>query len=112
MKMIMAIIHHEDEMDTVRCLNEQNFFVTKLSTTGGFLKGKNTTIMIGTEDERVDDAVNVIRENAGKRRAIRYDNSGNLTGGSYTGINMPVPLEVEVGGCTIFEFPIDRIEKF
>lgn len=41
MKMIIAILHKEDEIDTVEELNKENFFVTKLATTGGFLKSKN-----------------------------------------------------------------------
>ena len=53
MKLILAIIQSADEADTVQELNAKGFFVTKLSTTGGFLKAKNTTLLIGTEDEKV-----------------------------------------------------------
>lgn len=112
MKMIMAIIQHEDEQDTIGELNQNNFFVTKLSTTGGFLKSKNTTIMIGTEDEEVEKAIRIIRECAGKRRTVRYDNPHMMPGGTGPSVNMGFPVDAEIGGCTIFVFPIERIEKY
>ena len=47
MKLILAIIQAADEADSVQELNKRGFFVTKLSTTGGFLKAKNTTLPAG-----------------------------------------------------------------
>ena len=52
MKLILSIIQSADEADTVQELNKHGYFVTKLSTTGGFLKAKNTTLLIGTDDEK------------------------------------------------------------
>ena len=60
MKMIIAIIGSEDADDLVYELNQHSFFVTKLSTMGGFLK-KSTTLMLGVEDERVEDAISIIK---------------------------------------------------
>ena len=51
MKLVYAIVHDEDSERATRKLNEKKFSVTKLSSTGGFLKRGNTTLMIGTEDE-------------------------------------------------------------
>ena len=51
MKLILAIIQAADEADSVQELNKRGFFVTKLSTTGGFLKAKNTTLLFGSDDE-------------------------------------------------------------
>ena len=48
-KLILAILQEEDYDQTVEMLNEKHFFVTKLSSSGGFLKKKNVTIMIGVE---------------------------------------------------------------
>ena len=57
MKMIFAILRSEDVDETVEELNSHKYWVTKLSTTGGFLKSKNVTLVIGTEDEKVPGAV-------------------------------------------------------
>ena len=62
MKMIIAIIGSEDADDLVYELNQHSFFVTKLSTMGGFLKKKSTTLMLGVEDERVEDAISIIKK--------------------------------------------------
>ena len=48
MKLIVAVLRKEDEADTIAELNKKGFFVTELATTGGFLKEKNTTLLIGT----------------------------------------------------------------
>ena len=110
MKMILAILSRDDEMKTVDELNKAQFFVTKLSTTGGFLKKKNTTILIGTEDERVQEAIELIRANAKKRTELRCTPAAIEPNGSME--MMPVPLEVEVGGCTIFVFPVEQMGKY
>ena len=54
MKLIVAVLRKEDEADTIAELNKKGFFVTELATTGGFLKEKNTTLLIGTDDHNPD----------------------------------------------------------
>ena len=61
MKLILSIIQAADEADTVQELNRNGYFVTKLSTTGGFLKAKNTTLLIGTDNEKVDGAIEILK---------------------------------------------------
>ncbi|MFQ7054254.1 MAG: cyclic-di-AMP receptor [Clostridium fessum] len=70
MKMIIAIIGSEDADDLVYELNQHSFFVTKLSTMGGFLKKKSTTLMLGVEDERVEDAISIIKKMSGAREQL------------------------------------------
>ena len=70
MKLILAIIQTADETDTVQELNRSGFFVTKLSTTGGFLKAKNTTLLIGTDDEKVEAVFDVLKKHAGHRMQL------------------------------------------
>lgn len=40
MKLIVAVLRKEDEVDTIAELNKKGFFVTELATTGGFLEGE------------------------------------------------------------------------
>lgn len=112
MKMILAIMRKEDEIDTVEELNKANFFVTKLSTTGGFLKSKNTTIMIGVENEDVEKATNIIKQNAGRRQGIQYNSAALEANGASPISNMAMPIQAEVGGCTIFVMDVDQFHKF
>ena len=53
-KMIIAILSGDDSADTISELNKNGFYVTVLSTSGGFLKRKSVTLLIGTEEENVD----------------------------------------------------------
>ena len=72
MKMIFAMLHSEDVDETVEELNKKKYWVTKLSTTGGFLKNKNVTLVIGTEDENVPGAIKILKECAGARQSVKY----------------------------------------
>ena len=56
MKLIFAIIRYDNEDEVVNALTQKRFSITKLSSTGGFLRKGNTTLMIGTEEERVKEA--------------------------------------------------------
>ena len=54
MKMIFAIVRKEDEGFVIERLTKEKISVTKLSSTGGFLRKGNATLMIGTEDKKVE----------------------------------------------------------
>ena len=109
MKLILAIIQSADEADTVQELNIQGFFVTKLSTTGGFLKEKNTTLLIGTEDEKVESVIDTLKKFAGHRMQLSPVTGADMRIVSHTGSNM---VEVPAGGCVVFVLDIDKAEKF
>ena len=53
MKLIYAIVRNDNEDDVVSQLTKHHYSITRLSTTGGFLKKGNTTLMIGAEDDKV-----------------------------------------------------------
>ncbi|MCM3598965.1 cyclic-di-AMP receptor [Metabacillus idriensis] len=109
MKMIIAVVQDQDSNKLSSALVEHNFRATKLATTGGFLKSGNTTFMIGTEDARVEKALAVIKENCQSREQLVAPVSpmgGNAD--SY----VPYPVEVEVGGATVFVLPIEQFHHF
>jgi len=62
MKMIIAIIKDEDSENVSQALISDNFRVTRIASTGGFFRRGSTTFMIGVSDERVDQAIGVIRD--------------------------------------------------
>ena len=67
MKLIMAIIQDKDSAILSDELVEANVRATKLPSTGGFLRAGNTTFMIGVEDERVDEVLQIIKTNCEAR---------------------------------------------
>ena len=62
MKMIMAIVEDHFSNATSSSLVKANFRVTRLASTGGFLREGATTLMVGVEDDQLDSALELIRE--------------------------------------------------
>ena len=60
MKLIIAIVKDADDSQVIAQLVANNFRVTRMASTGGFLRRGNVTLMIGTEEERVQQAVELI----------------------------------------------------
>jgi uncharacterized protein YaaQ len=109
MKLIMAVIQDKDANRLTEALSKENFKTTKLASTGGFLKEGNTTLMIGCEDEYVDEALQIIKDNCSKREQMVAPISpmgGNAD--SY----IPNPVQVQVGGATIFVLPVESFYQF
>ncbi|MFC3041003.1 cyclic-di-AMP receptor [Virgibacillus xinjiangensis] len=109
MKLIIAVVQDKDTNRLMDALGEENFKITKLATTGGFLKEGNTTLMIGCEDQYVDEALEIIKKNCSHREQMVAPISpmgGNAD--SY----IPKPVKVEVGGATVFILPIESFYQF
>ncbi|MDN5351213.1 MAG: hypothetical protein PWQ12_129 [Clostridiales bacterium] len=106
MKLIIAIVHDEDAGALVKQLTESEFGVTKLASTGGFLKSGNTTLLIGTPKERVDAALAIIEETSKTRKEITTTTS--LMGDNSV---MGMPLEISVGGATVFVVDVENYLK-
>ena len=107
MKLVMAIVSSDDAQSVIKSLTQEGFSITKLATTGGFLMSGNVTIITGVEDDRVDDAINIIRETSKSRSQTVPTISESSVGGF---LSAPL-IEVTVGGATIFVLPVDRFEK-
>lgn len=66
MKMIIVIVKDSDAEPVTQALTTNDFRVTRIASTGGFLRSGVVTLLIGTEDERVDAGIQVLREQLGK----------------------------------------------
>ena len=110
MKLIFAVVHDDDTNKAVRHLNEKRYRVTKLSSTGGFLRKGNTTLMIGVEDEQVEEVFEILRKECAKRKQVEVTTpypQGDLSMISYSYI----PITVEVGGATVFVLNVEQFKK-
>jgi uncharacterized protein YaaQ len=109
LKLIMAVVQDKDSNRLSSALVKANFKATKLASTGGFLRSGNTTFIIGTETPRVNQLLNVIKENCESREQMVAPISpmgGNAD--SY----IPHPVEVEVGGATVFVLSVEDFKQF
>lgn len=107
MKLVLAIVSKDDSSMVSSALTQEGFPVTKLATTGGFLMAGNTTFISGVEDGQVDQVIDIIRKQSSRRTQI-VPSASTMDGGMYTS----VPIEVTVGGATIFVLDVDRFEKY
>jgi len=62
MKMIFAVIRDNDNEAVSQALVNKGFRVTRVASTGGFLRRGSTTLMVGVSNEKVDDAIQVIKD--------------------------------------------------
>jgi uncharacterized protein YaaQ len=107
-KLIVAIVHNEDAGVLVDALLEREFRATRLHSSGGFLKQSNATILLGVNEDQVDDVLEVIRSNCHARTQVVNPMPPIMEPGEFF---MPYPLEVEVGGATVFVLPVERFER-
>lgn len=108
MKLIIAIVQDEDASHLISSLMNEGFSVTKLATTGGFLKSGNTTILAGVEDSQYDACLKIIEKVCKSRKQIA---TSPVTMGGATGMYAPYPIEVTVGGATVFVLNIENFIK-
>ncbi len=106
MKLIFAIINNDDSHSVSSSLTQSGFQATKLASTGGFLMAGNTTFMICSQDNQVDTVIGIITKHSHKRKQF-VPNSASYGLSNYTSF----PVEVSVGGATIFVTDIERFEK-
>ncbi|MBZ4664175.1 MAG: hypothetical protein JG776_1890 [Caloramator sp.] len=108
MKLVIAIVHDEDSFELIEELTDNGYKVTKLATTGGFLKAGNTTLLIGVEKEKVDSVLSIIQDVC-KTRKGAVSMPSPIVGS--TGVFVPTPVEVTIGGATVFVLDIERFER-
>ena len=70
MKLLLAIVNNDDSAAVANNLTAKGFIATKLATTGGFLKAGNTTFLIGTDDEKVETVIDIIKTFSHKRKQV------------------------------------------
>ena len=107
MKLIFAIVNNDDSAVASSALNEAGFFVTRLSTTGGFLMVGNTTLLIGTDDNKTDEVIDILRKHCTTRKRMNPSTASFGAGLR----NLSLPNEVSVGGATIFVMDVESMEK-
>lgn len=103
MKLAIVIVHDDDVAGLLKALVRADFRATKLSTSGGFLKAGNTTLLIGLPDEQLDELIKIIEDSCMTRKEMVT--TPPLLG---EGMFSSMPIEITVGGATIFVLSVDK----
>ncbi|MGO2696874.1 cyclic-di-AMP receptor [Bavariicoccus seileri] len=109
MKLIVAIVQDEDSHELNKALRKNKFAATQLRSSGSFLRAGNTTFLIGVKDELVEDVLEVIKE-FGKHRTEFISPTSYAETSPFGSLTPPV--EVPIGGATVFVLPVDDFIKF
>ena len=104
MKLVFAIVNGDDSQAVSKALMKAGFFATKLASTGSFLSSGNTTFLTCVDDHRVEEVIEIVRQKSHKRKQFVPANVPFDSGVSF-------PVEVEVGGATVFVTDVERFEK-
>jgi len=109
MKLVMSIVHSDDAGRLVSALTAAGYRATTISTTGGFLRQGNATVFVGTDDEKVDAVLNLIQENCRTRRQFINPLPPVMEPGE---MYMPTPVDIQLGGATVFVLDVARFEHY
>ncbi|MBQ6398931.1 MAG: cyclic-di-AMP receptor [Clostridia bacterium] len=109
MKLIIAVLQDEDSSRLLSKLMKHGFGVTKLATTGGFLRAGNTTLLLGVDEERMQEAIDIIESVCKSRKQLT--SATTTIGGVNHGEYSTYPVEVTVGGATLFVLTVDQFLK-
>jgi len=102
MKLLLAIVNNDDAHSVNSSLSKEGFFVTKISSTGGFLMSGNSTFLMGIDDDQVEKAIDVIGTHSKKRvQAVPFDMNYHHNGA------LPTTGKVTVGGATVFVLNVE-----
>ncbi|MBR4622011.1 MAG: cyclic-di-AMP receptor [Ruminococcus sp.] len=105
MKLVYAIVNDEDTYAITKELQKKDIRATKLSSTGSFLSRGNTTFMICCADDQVDDVIEACKRHSKKRKQFVSQSAVTETAASAD------PVEITIGGATIFVTDIERFEQ-
>lgn len=108
MKLVLAVIHDEDSHQLMEKLTKAGFMATKLASTGGLLRTGNTTLFVGVEKDKVDEVVEIIKDVCKTCKKLSMINPpvSNIPDSMIS-----YPVEITVGGATIFVIDVDQYFK-
>lgn len=108
MKLVMAIVQKEDAGTLIDALTEKGYRATRINTAGGFLKEGNATVLVGVEDSAIDEVLSLVASSCNTRTQYINPLPPVMEPGEFY---MPYPVEVQVGGATVFVLNVERYER-
>ena len=108
MKMVMSIVQSDDAATLIDDLVARGHRVTRINTAGGFLQQGNATILLGVDDDLVNDVLRIIRTNCHTRLQFRSPTFAGAEVADFAAIG---PIEVQVGGATTWIFDVEQVVR-
>ena len=108
MKLLFAVVQDDDAKGLTRALIEEKISVTRIASTGGFLHGGNTTLMIGVDESLLEKTLSIIQDKSRRRQVVTVPSSGI----PHSVDSIAMPLSITVGGATVFILDVADFKKF
>ena len=99
MKLVLAVVQRQDAGELLDALTSQGHRVTRISSEGGFLREGNVTLLIAVQDHQIEPLMQTIREHCYTRTRYVSPLPPVAESGEFY---PPSPIEVQVGGATVF----------
>jgi uncharacterized protein YaaQ len=109
MKMLFAFVQNDDVKPLTRALIKCDISVTRISSSGGFLSGGNSTLMIGVEEDQLQTALDIIKAQSHERTAAV---PAPVFPTTQVGDSSILPINVKIGGATVFVIDVENLFKF
>ena len=107
MKGIIAVVQGQDTIKLGNALRQRSIRFTTVDSTGGFLRERNSTFLIGVQDEDLSMVLDVVSANCQTRSEYV---SSYPSAFDPTEFYMPRPVEVQVGGASVWVLDVEHFE--
>jgi uncharacterized protein YaaQ len=108
MKLVVVVVQAKDVDGLLRTLTERGFRATRIDSSGGFLRESNVTLLIGVQAGYTAEVLGIIRQTCHARTRFVNPLMPIVEPGEFY---IPNPIEIEVGGATVFVLNVDRYER-
>jgi uncharacterized protein YaaQ len=108
MKMILAIVQADDALAITDALVTAGYRVTRIATTGGWLRRENATLMLGVEDAQVNHVLRLLQR-VGRERTTYVDMPVERQG---TQNPQASESSVQVGSATVFVLDVEHSDRY
>ena len=107
MKAIIAVVQGQDTNKVSHALRQKSIPFTTIDSTGGFLRERNSTFLIAIPDENLETVIGVLSENSHTRNEYVSSYPSAFDPAEFY---MPRPVEVQVGGATVWVLDVEYYE--
>ncbi len=108
MQLVLAIVQEKDAGKLIDRLTASGFQATMLASTGGFLRAGNATILVGTESDRVEEVLEIVRATCRTREQLVSPVPPVM---EPVDVYAAYPVRVRVGGAIVFVLDVVRMER-
>lgn len=107
MKAVFAVVQGQDTSRVSQALRQKGIPFTTIDSTGGFLRERNMTFLMGVPDETLETVMGVLESNSRTRSEYVSSYPSAFDPAEFY---MPRPIEVQVGGATVWVVDVLHFE--